>query len=140
MKFVPALLAAQVLVACAPVVVPIADGPPGGPQLAIQVANASDRDVEVGYEFEDINTGGGGAGTVASCEQALMTFGFVSGRYRVLLDGVRVHEAAAPGGVPADAWVVVRVSISADGNAEVVGIGIAATMPDPDPRPIADCS
>jgi hypothetical protein len=140
MRFVSALPAALVLAACAPVVVPIADGPPDGPQLAIQVANASDRQVAVGYEFEAVNSGGGGEGTVASCEQALMTFGTVSGRYRVLIDGVQLHEAAAPAGVPADAWMVVRVSIGPDGDPEVIGAGIAVQMPDPDSRPIAGCS
>lgn len=139
MKLVPGLLAALVLAACAPVVVPIADGPPEGPQLAVQVANASDREVRVGYEFEGPNMGGGGEGTVGSCEQVSMTFGTVMGRYTVLIDGEPLHQAAAPAGVPADAWVVVQVSVSADGDAEVVGTGIAARMPDPDPRPIADC-
>lgn len=140
MRFVSALLTTLALAACARVVVQIADGPRDGPQLAIQVANASDREVAVGYEFEAVNTGGGGEGAVASCEQALMTFGTVSGRYRVLVDGVQLPEAAAPAGVPADAWVVVRVSVSADGDATVVGTGIAAMMLDPDPRPVADCS
>ena len=128
------------LAACAPVVVPIGGGPPDGPQLAIHVANASDREVAVGYEFEAVNTGGGGEGTVGSCEQVVMPFGTVTGQYRVLIDGAPVHEAAAPAGVPAGAWVVVRVSIGPDGEPEVLGIGIAARMPDPDPRPIADCS
>lgn len=58
MRFASALLAALVLAACAPVVVQIADGPLEGPQLAIQVANASDREVAVGYEFEAGNSGG----------------------------------------------------------------------------------
>jgi hypothetical protein len=139
MRFICALLAALVLAACAPVVVQIADGPLDGPQLAIQVANASDRQVAVGYEFEAVNTGGAGEGMVASCEQALMTFGAISGRYRVLVDGVRLHEAAAPVGVPADAWMVVRVSIGPDGDPEVIGAGLTPQMPDPDPRPIAGC-
>ena len=138
-RFVAALVAAIALAACAPVVVQIPDGPLDGPQLAIQVANASDREVAVGYEFEAVNTSGGGEGTVASCEQVAMAFGAVAGRYRVLIDGAPVHEAAAAGGVPADAWFVVRVSIGRDGEAEVIGAGISPQMPDPDPRPIAGC-
>jgi hypothetical protein len=130
------LLAALVLAGCAPVVVQIADGPLEGPQLAIQVANASEREVEVSYDYEAVNTGGGGGGSVASCEQVSIPFGAVAGQYRVLVDGEAVHEAAAPAG-PADAWFVVRVSIGPDGDAEVIGAGMTARMPDPDPRAIA---
>ena len=137
MRFAPALLAALALAACAPVVVQLPDGPLTGPQLAIQVANASDREVAVGYEFEAGNTGGGGEGTVASCEQVAIPFGPVSGQYRVLIDGAPVHEAAAPAGVPGDVWFVVRVTIGPDGESEVVGAGMTRLMPDPDPRPIA---
>ncbi len=139
-RFATALLAALALAACAPVVVQLPDGPLEGPQLAIQVANASDREVAVGYEFEAGNSGGGGEGTVASCEQVSMTFGAVAGQYRVLIDGAPVHEAAAPAGVPADAWFVVRVTIGRDGEPEVIGAGMTPLMPDPDPRPIAGCN
>ena len=138
MRFACVLLAALVLAACAPVVVQIADGPLEGPQLVIQVANASDREVAVGYEFEAVDTGGGGEGTVASCEQVSIPFGAVSGQYRVLIDGTPVHEAAAPAG-PADAWFVVRVIVDPEGDTEVIGAGITAQMPDPNPRPIAGC-
>jgi hypothetical protein len=137
MRFASVLLATLMLAACAPVVVQLPDGPLQGPQLAIQVANASDREVAVGYEFEAGTTGGGGEGTVASCEQVSMPFGPVSGQYRVLIDGAPVHEAAAPAGVRADAWFVVRVTIGPDGEAEVIGAGVTPLMPDPDPRPIA---
>ena len=137
MRFAPALLAALVLAACAPVGVQLPDGPLEGPQLAIQVANASDREVAVGYEFEAVNSGGGGEGTVGSCEQVSIPFGPVAGQYRVLIDGAPVHEAAAPAGVPADAWFVVRVTIGPDGEAEVVGAGMTRLMPDPASRPIA---
>ena len=139
MRFAFALLAALVLAACAPVVVQLPDGPLEGPQLAIQVANASDREAAVGYEFDAGNSGGGGEGTVASCEQVSMTFGVVSGQYQVLIDGAPVHEAAAPAGIPAEEWFVVRVSIGPDGEAEVIGAGVTPRMPDPDPRPIAGC-
>ncbi len=138
-RFVSALLAALALAACAPVGVQIADGPLDGPQLAIQVANASGRDVEVGYDFEAVDTGGGGEGNVASCEQVSIPFGAVSGQYRVLIDGAPVHEAAAPAG-PADAWFVVRVMIGPDGETEVIGAGMTPRMPDPDSPPITGCS
>jgi hypothetical protein len=134
-----AVLVTVVLAACMPVVVPIAEGPPEGPQLAIQIANASDREVKVGYEFEGPQMTGGGEGTVGSCEQVAMPFGPVSERYTILLDGEALHDAAAPAGVPAGAWVVVRISVDADGDANVTGSGIAPRMPDPNPRPIADC-
>ena len=130
-------MAALALAACAPVVVQLPDGPLEGPQLAIQVANTSDREVAVGYEFDAGNSGGGGEGTVASCEQVSIPFGAISGQYRVLIDGAPVHEAAAPAGVPAGAWFVVRVTIGPDGETEVTGAGLTPRMPDPDSRPIA---
>lgn len=138
MRLASPLLAALVLAGCAPVGVQIADGPLEGPQLAVQVANASDREVEVGYAYEAVNEGGEGGGSVASCEQVSIPFGAVAGQYRVLVDGEAVHQAAAPAG-PADAWFVVRVSINPDGDAEVIGAGLTARMPDPDPRPVAGC-
>ncbi len=52
------------LTACTPVAVPIVDGEPEGPQLAIEVVNASNQESEVGYEFEAVQSSGGGEGTV----------------------------------------------------------------------------
>jgi len=137
-----ASIMAVVLTACMPVVAPIdfgVDGAPEGPQLAVEVANTSDREITIGYDFEEFQSSGGGVGTVAPCEQVAIPFGLIGGRYTVLLDGEALLERAVPAGAPADTWVVVRVRIDPDGGGEVIGSRIAVRMPDPQPRPISDC-
>ncbi len=134
-----ALMIVLALTACTPVVVPIVDGEPEGPQLAIEVINASNQESEVGYEFEAVQSSGGGEGTVGRCEQVVVPFGLIGGRYSILLDGEALIEGAVPPGLPADAWVVVRVEIGPDGEGEVIGPRVVARMPNPQPRRIGDC-
>lgn len=131
---------AFVLAACMPVVAPVMDdGPPQRPQLAIQVTNASDQEMAIGYEFEAFQSGGGGEGTVAPCELITLPFGPVGGSFIILVEGEVVFEDRVREAIPADAWVFVRVRISPDGEGEVFGTGVVAGIPDPAPRPIPDC-
>ncbi len=134
-----ALLIILALTACTPVAVPIVEGEPEGPQLAIEVVNASNQESEVGYEFEAVQSSGGGEGTVRRCEQVVVPFGLIGGRYSILLNGEALIEEAVPPGLPADAWVVVRVEIGPGGEGTAHRPRVVARMPDPQPRRIADC-
>ena len=133
------LTIAFVLPACMPVVAPIEDGGQEGPSLAIQVTNGADQGVAIGYSFEAFQSSGGGEGSVGACEQAMIPFSTVGGSFTILLDGESLFEHAVAAGTPADAWMVVRVTIGPDGEAEVTGTNLAARMPDPVTRPIPNC-
>ncbi|MEO7295689.1 MAG: hypothetical protein ABIZ57_06070 [Candidatus Limnocylindria bacterium] len=133
------LVFAFVIPACMPVVAPIVDDVPEGPQLAIQVTNGADQEVAIGYSFEAFQSSGGGEGSVGACEQATIPFGSVGGTFTILVDGESLFEHAVAAGTPADAWMVVRVTIGSDGDAEVTGTNLAARMPDPVTRPIPNC-
>jgi len=133
------VFAALLLAACMPVVAPIVDDGPEGPQLAIQMTNGADQGVAIGYSFEAFQSSGGGEGSVGACEQATIPFGSVGGSFTILVDGESLFEHAVAAGTPADAWMVVRVTIGSDGEAEVTGTNLAARMPDPVMRPIPNC-
>lgn len=133
------LAIAVVLPACMPVVAPLGDGGQEGPSLAIQVTNGADQEVAIGYSFEAFQSSGGGEGSVGACEQAMIPFGTVGGSFTILVDGESVFEHAVAAGTPVDAWMVVRVTIGPDGEAEVTGTNVAARMPDPVTRPIPNC-
>jgi hypothetical protein len=138
------LMLAGVTSGCAPIVVPVAEpgqpGAPIGPQLVVAVENRSDRDVTVGYEFEAQNSSGGGEGIVVHCEYQQMVFGEVGGSYGVLVDGTPAFDGAVPSGMPADGFLVVRLSIDADGDVTPEGEPAWTRMPPPlTNRPLADC-
>lgn len=132
-------LIALFLMACMPVVAPIEDGAPEGPQLVIQISNASGQEHEIGYQYEEFQSSGEGGGSILPCQDTALPYGMIGGRYSILLDGESLLEGSVPETTPANAWVVVRVRIAPDGKGEVTGTGITARMPDLDPRPIADC-
>jgi hypothetical protein len=125
-----AIIAGALLAGCAPVIMPAAPdgGPPVpgeapdfGPGLALDVVNASDREVSVGFEFDSVNAGGGGEGTVPACERTVMTFGDVAGTYEVTVAGTTVVDAQVPPGMPARGYLFVRVQVDADGSASADG-------------------
>lgn len=114
---------ALVLVACMPVVAPAPPGAepgePIGPELVIDVVNRSNREVRIGYEFEAPNSAGGGEGLMPPCERMMSPFGGVGGRFEILVDGDVVMAEVMPPGMPADGFVLVRVTIEPDGEVEV---------------------
>lgn len=143
------LMAAAVIIAsvasgCAPVVMPVGEpAPPGGaigPQLVVAVANRSDRDVAVGYEFEAPSSGGGGEGLVARCELQEVMFGEVAGRYQVIVDREAAFDGVVPPGGPADGFLVVRLIVEPDGAVRLDGQPAWTRIP---PalvnRPLAGC-
>ena len=141
---IAALVLAGVMSGCAPVVVPVAEpgqpGAPIGPQLVVAVENRSDRDVAVGYEYESPNSSGGGEGLLPRCEFQEMLFGEVAGSFGLLVDGTPVFDGAVPPGMPADGFLVVRLSIDADGDVTPEGRPAWTRLPPPlTNRPLADC-
>ena len=112
--------------ACQPMVAPVQEAPAEpagqvGPELVIDVVNRSDRELVIGYEFETPNASGGGEGTMPPCERMEMLFGSVAGDYEILLDRERVLEGAVPDAMPDDGFLIVRLTIDADGDVDVIG-------------------
>ena len=111
--------AAAIVLLCACVPAPATNGAPMGPRLVIDVRNSSNRQLEVGYEFEAGQTSGSGAGLIERCSRQPMQAGQIGGDYEVLLDGKSVLEATVPLSAPADAFMVINVSVGPDGEVEV---------------------
>jgi hypothetical protein len=98
-----------------------------GPALVLDVTNASDADVSVGYEFADGASTGVGEGVAASCERSVTPYGPIGGTYEIVVDGTAVHEGRVPDA--AALVLVVTVVIDADGDASVTGSRFSATDP-----------
>ena len=149
----PARLALVVLVvvlaACQTVVVTeeeVAPQPPQppppviGPTLVLEVANRSSRVVTIGYDFESDRAAGSGEGSAGACEWSAMPYGEVGGDYRLLVDGVPVHEGNVPRGLPAGAFYVLGIRIGPDGELErVVPPRWTLVAPNPMARPLIGC-
>jgi hypothetical protein len=110
---------AILLLLCACVAPPATNGAPVGPSLVIDVRNSSNRQLEVGYEFEASQTSGTGAGLIEPCSRQPMQAGQIGGDYEILVDGKSVLQATVPLSAPADAFIVINVSIGPDGEVEV---------------------
>ena len=123
-----------ILSACVPA--PATNGAPIGPSLLIDVSNASNRQLEVGYEFEAGQNSGSGAGLIGPCSRQPMQAGQIGGAYVILVDGKSVLEATVPLSAPADAFMVVNVSVGPDGEVEVSPGGfVQAPRVDTEPIP-----
>ena len=100
-----------------------------GPTLVLEVTNASDGDVAVGYEFESPGTGGTGETLAAACRREAVPLSSVVGTYHVTVDGKTVWEDAVPLHADAGSFLVIRVRIGPDGEAEVAPPVILAAQP-----------
>ena len=100
-----------------------------GPTLVLEVTNASDVDVAVGYEFESPGTGGTGETLAAACRREAVPMSSVVGTYHVTVDGKTVWEDAVPLHADAGSFLVIRVRIGPDGEAEVAPPVILAAQP-----------
>jgi hypothetical protein len=141
-RVTPRLLAGTALVAltgCFPTVVTVDPEQPTGPTLVVDITNRSDAERTLGYEFNAGNTSGGGEGTLLACERTVMPFGAIGGRYTVVVDGQPVTEGTLPPNLPADRFVVVRVTIAADGTATAAEPILVAREPPLESERIADC-
>jgi hypothetical protein len=100
-----------------------------GPTLVLDVTNGSDGDVAVGYEFESPGTGGTGEALAEACRREAVPLSSIVGTYHVTVDGKTVWEDAVPLHADAGSFLVIRVRIGPDGEAEVAPPVILAAQP-----------
>jgi hypothetical protein len=128
--------------ACLPVAVPLDQGPAApveGPQLAVEITNGSARELAIGYDFSAGMSSGGGEGSVPACERMLIHFALVEGDYEITLDGVPVSSGTVPANLPDSAWIVVRLTVAADGAHDWLGSAVLPRAPQPFNRAVAGC-
>lgn len=136
MRRLSALALVLLLPACR--VGPAPDVGPLGPALVLDVRNASDRELIIGYDFEAGASSGGGEGLVGPCERQAIMFGEIGGSYTVTVDGSSVVESTVPAGAPVDATMVVTVLVGPDGEVEVPPPAFVRA-PNLDPATIPGC-
>lgn len=119
---------AVTLLLCACVPAPSSNGAPLGPELIIDVRNASGRELGVGYEFAAGAVSGTGEGLVGACQRQPVLAGQIGGDYVILVDGKSVFEDTVPA-APEGAFLVVNVSIGLDGEVQVSQGGLVRVPP-----------
>ncbi len=100
-----------------------------GPTLVVEVTNGSGGDVAIGYEFESAGTAGTGEALAEACRREAVPLSSVVGTYQVTVDGKTVWEDAVPLHADAESFLVIRVRIGPDGDAEVTPPVILAAQP-----------
>jgi hypothetical protein len=113
---------------------------PVGPTFVVDVTNASNEEQTVSYEYEAGNSSGGGEGSVIGCERTLIPFGPIGGSYTVLVNGKPAGEATLPANLPDDRFVLVRVTIAADGTATTAAPAFLAQMPPVQSESLPGCT
>jgi hypothetical protein len=115
-------IAALSLLLAACVVAPQPNQAPSGPSLVIDVRNASERELDVGYEFTGGVMSGSGATLVAPCTRQPFPAGEVGGggTYAIQVEGKTVVESTVPASTPEGASIVVSLLIGSDGVVEVL--------------------
>ena len=126
MRRTAAVAVALLLCACVPA--PASNGAPLGPELVIDVRNASARELRVGYEFVAGEVSGTGEALVLACQRQPVHGGQIGGDYVVHVDGKSVFEATVPA-APEGAFLVVNVSIGPDGEVQVSPGGFVRVPP-----------
>ena len=126
MRRTAAVAATLLLCACVPA--PASNGAPLGPELIIDVRNASGREMLVGYEFVAGGVSGTGEGLVLACQRQPVPGGQIGGDYVVLVDGKSVFEGTVPA-APEGAFLIVNVSIGPDGEVQVSPGGFVRVPP-----------
>ena len=109
-----------------------------GPTLVLDVTNASSDDVSVGYRFDGEATSGAGEGLSGACERLVQPYGEVLGTYSIEIDGTSALDAMVPPNA-AGAFLLIRVTIAADGSPTVAAPLLLRQMPDREMRPVAGC-
>jgi hypothetical protein len=131
MRRLASLASCVLLGACAIGGPPVRELPP--PELVIDVANATAEEVSIGWEFESEGMSGSGETLAAPCRRQSMPVSSIGGDYRISVDGTPVFEGAVPERAGSGTFLVVRVIIGPEGEAEVDAPGVA---PDP-PRDVS---
>ena len=124
----PTAALAVTLLLCACVPAPASNGAPLGPELIIDVRNASSGELRVGYDFVAGEVSGTGEGLVLACQRQPVHGGQIGGAYVILVDGKSVFEATVPA-APEGAFLVVNVSIGPDGEVQVSQGGFVRVPP-----------
>lgn len=128
MRRAVAVAVAVTLLLCACVPAPAPNGAPLGPELIIDVRNASGRQLGVGYEFAAGAVSGTGEQLVGACQREPVHGGQIGGDYVILVDGKSVFEDTVPA-APEGAFLVVNVSIGPDGEVQVSPGGFVRVPP-----------
>ena len=102
---------------------------PSGPTLGLDITNASDRDVVVGYEFGAPGSGGSGEVFQTACRRDAARFQTIVGSYHVTVEGKTVWEDTVLANAGSDEFLVIRVRIGPDGGVEVAPPVILAAQP-----------
>jgi hypothetical protein len=109
-----------------------------GPTLVVDVTNASTDERSVAYEFDGGAMSGGGEGALGACERQVTPFGEVRGSYSVEIDGNSVLDGTVPPNA-VDGYLVVRVTISADGEVSAAPPALILREPAMVINPIPGC-
>ena len=99
-----------------------------GPTVVVEVANHSQHEVAVDYEFTSAGSSSVGAILVSACwlESIASSSG---GEYRIGVDGNTVVEDNVPGGIEDDQFFVIRLRIDPRGEIEAAPPLVMATQP-----------
>ena len=121
MRVAIAAIAVLLLAGCWPV--GVERGPAGriGPTLVVEVTNRSARELPASYEFSASASSGGGEGLVNSCEHLSQVWGDVAGTFTISIDGKPVLDAEVAPGTPLEGYLVVRIEVDPDGEAQAIG-------------------
>lgn len=97
--------------------------------LVVDVANASAAEATLDYEFESEGTSGAGEGLLAACRRETLQLSSIGGSYRMRVDGATVSEGVVPASAGGGEFLVIRLLIGPDGEAEAAAPVVLAAPP-----------
>ena len=101
---------------------------PTGPTVVVEVANHSEHEVAVDYEFTSPGLSAVGATLVSACWLESIA-SLSGGEYRIDVDGNTVVEDSVPGGIGDNQFFVIRLRIDPRGEIEAAPPLVMATQP-----------
>jgi hypothetical protein len=103
--------------------------PPQGPTLIVDVANASGAEATFEFEFESEGTSGAGGALLPACRRETLQLSSISGSYRMRVDGAEISEGVVPAAAGEGEFLVIRLVIGPDGEAEAAAPVVLAAPP-----------